>query len=251
MWGQISARDLDDFMRGNRDGTANVLEAAGSRPGRFVLVSSIAAAGPTLPGRPIDETRVPQPVTDYGRSKLAAELLVRQGPCPWAIVRPVVVYGEWDREILKLFRAARWGVAPVFGDGAQEVSVIYAGDLAEALIAAGTAPDAAGRTYFAAHPTPTTARELVVAIGRSLERSVRVVPIPRTVGRVSLWTIGSLAHLIGVSTVLSADKANEFLAPAWTCLPDALQRDTGWQARVDLVTGLARTATWYREQDWL
>lgn len=249
--GRISARDLDDFMQGNRDGTANVLEAAGSRPGRFVLVSSIAAAGPTLPGRPIDETRVPQPVTDYGRSKLAAELLVRQGPCPWTIVRPVVVYGEWDREILKLFRAARWGVAPVFGDGKQEVSVIYAGDLAEALIAAGTAPDAAGRTYFAAHPTPTTSRDLVVAIGKALDRSVRVVPIPRAVGRASLWTIGSLAHLIGVSTVLSADKANEFLAPAWTCLPDALQRDTGWKARVDLVEGLARTASWYRERDWL
>ena len=233
--GRISARDLDDFMRGNRDGTANVLEAAGSRPSRFVLVSSIAAAGPTLPGRPIDETRVPQPVTDYGRSKLAAELLVRQGLCPWTIVRPVVVYGEWDREIFKLFRAARWGVAPVFGDGGQEVSLIYAGDLAAALIAAGTAPDAAGHTYFAAHPTPTTTRALVMAIGKALDRNVRVVPIPRAVGRASLWTIGSLAHLIGVSTVLSADKANEFLAPAWTCVPHALERDTGWKAGTELV----------------
>lgn len=249
--GRISARDLDDFMRVNRDGTAQVLEAAGSRPGRFVLVSSLAAAGPTQPGRPIDETRVPQPVTDYGRSKLAAELLVRQGPCPWSIVRPVVVYGEWDREILKLFRAARLGVAPVFGDGGQELSVIHASDLAAALIAAGTGPDSAGRTYFAAHPTPTTARDFVLAIGQALQRRVRVVPVPRAVARASLWTIGSLAHLIGVTTVLSADKANEFLAPAWTCLPDALERDTGWKARVDLASGLARTAAWYREKGWL
>lgn len=249
--GRIKARDLDEFMRANRDGTANVLEAAGRRPGRLVYVSSIAAAGPSQPGRPIDESRVPQPVTDYGRSKLAAELLVRQGPCPWTIVRPVVVYGEWDREILKVFRAAKLGVAPVFGDGSQELSVIYGADLAEALIAAGTAPDAAGRTYFAAHPTPTTSRDFVIAIGQALERRVRVLPIPPAVGRATLWTIGSLAHLVGVATVLSADKANEFLAPAWVGRADALREDSGWEAKTDLAKGLARTATWYRANGWL
>ena len=249
--GRISARDLDEFMRDNRDGTAHVLEAAGSRPGRFVLVSSIAAAGPTQPGRPIDETRVPQPITDYGRSKLAAELLVRQGPCPWTIVRPVVVYGEWDREVLKVFRAVRLGVAPVFGDGSQELSVIYAGDLAEALIAAGTAPDTAGRTYFATHPTYTTSRALVNAIGEAMAKRVRVIPIPRAVGRASLWAIGSVAHLFGVSTILSGDKANEFLAPAWTCTADALQRDSGWKAGTELASGLRKTAEWYRANKWL
>lgn len=249
--GRIGARDLDAFMRANRDGTANVLEAAGSRAGRFVHVSSIAVSGPSEPGHPINETRVPQPVTDYGRSKLAAELLVRQAACPWTIVRPVVVYGEWDREILKIFRAARWGMAPVFGDGRQELSVIYAGDLANALIAAGTATDTIGRTYFATHPTPTTSRGFVIAIGQSLEKTVRVVPVPGLVGRASLWAIGSVANLVGVSTVLTADKANEFLAPAWTCTAEALEKDSGWRAKVGLSDGLSQTAAWYRENKWL
>src|SRR5439155_4658566 len=54
--GRISARDLREFMRANRDGTANVLEAAShAPPQRFVLVSSLAAGGPTSPGHPIDE----------------------------------------------------------------------------------------------------------------------------------------------------------------------------------------------------
>jgi dTDP-D-glucose 4,6-dehydratase len=51
--------------------------------------------------------------------------------------------------------------------------------------------------------------------------------------------------------VLSADKANEFLAPAWTCRADALARDAGWRATTDLATGLARTAAWYRAEGWL
>jgi nucleoside-diphosphate-sugar epimerase len=249
--GRISARDAAAFMHANRDGTANLLDAASEHPPeRFVLVSSLAVAGPTRPGRPLEESSPPAPVTPYGHSKLAAELLVRAMPFAWTIVRPPTVYGEWDREVLRLFKLARLGVVPVFGDGSQELSVIYAGDLAAALVAA-TAPAAARRVYYAAHPAVTTSRGLVRAIGRAVGREPLVVPLPAPLARGLLWAIGSLAHVAGRATVLSADKTAEFLAPAWTCRPDALMRDTGWQPRVDLASGLGRTADWYRREGWL
>ena len=106
--GKIVARSPAEFMATNRDGTANVLEAArdaGVR--RFVHISSLAVAGPTTPGYPIAEERPPAPITDYGRSKLAAELLVRAMPMEWTIVRPPVVYGEWDRGTLTVFPRVR------------------------------------------------------------------------------------------------------------------------------------------------
>src|SRR2546430_12127252 len=68
------------------------------------------------------------------------------------------------------------GVAPVFGDGSQELSVIYAGDLAAALVAAATTPATANRVYYAAHPVVTTSRDLVRAIGRAVGREPRIVP---------------------------------------------------------------------------
>jgi nucleoside-diphosphate-sugar epimerase len=251
--GRIIAKDAVQFMATNRDGTANVLEAAEEHGvSRFVLVSSLAAAGPTVPGQPIDESRRPAPVTDYGRSKLAAEVLVRAMPFPWTIVRPPVVYGEWDRGTLKVFQLARAPVAPVFGDGSQELSVIHADDLARALIAAGTSAAAQGRVYFATHPTTTTSRGLLMACAKALGSSPpRIVPLPKAVARGLLWAVGSLAHLAGRATFLSADKANEYLAAAWTCRGDALTRDTGWRATIDLGPGLARTAAWYREVGWL
>jgi len=260
--GRVSARSAAEFMAANRDGTARVLEAAAVEPPRrFLYVSSLAAAGPTLPGQPIDESRPPAPVTPYGRSKLSAELLVRATPVPWTIVRPPTVYGERDRELFKLFKLARAAVVPVFGDGSQELSVIYAADLADAVIAAATAQRSAGAVYFAAHPSVTTSRELVRAIGRAVGsnragrrgrgREPRILPLAAPLARVILWTVGTLAHLAGRATVLSADKAPEFLAPAWTCRPDALIRDTGWRAKVDLETGLERTADWYRREGWL
>ncbi|HET9385660.1 MAG TPA: NAD(P)-dependent oxidoreductase [Gemmatimonadales bacterium] len=252
--GQIAARNATEFMVCNRDGTANVLEAARDAGVRRVLfVSSLAVAGPTTPGHPIDETRPPAPVTDYGRSKLAAEVLVRAMPFEWTIVRPPLVYGEWDRATLKIFQLARRGLAPVFGDGLQELSVIYAADLASALIGAATAPAAAGQVYFAAHPAVTTTRDLVLAVGRALglQRPPRILPIPPVVARAVLWATGTLVQLAGRTTVLTADKANEFLAPAWTCRSDALTRDSGWRAQVALDEGLRRAVNWYREAGWL
>jgi len=250
--GKIAARDMAEFMATNRDGTANVLEAArdgGAR--RFLFVSSLAVSGPTEPGRPIDETRPPAPVTDYGRSKLAAEVLVQAMPLPWTIVRPPVVYGEWDRGTLKIFQLAQRGILPVFGDGSQELSVIHAEDLARALVAAATAPAAAGKVYFAAHPTTTTSRALAVSIAKALGKRPSVIGIPPLVARGVLWAAGTLAHIAGKATLLSADKGNEYLAPAWTCRSDALRRDAGWQAEIELETGLRRAANWYREVGWL
>jgi dihydroflavonol-4-reductase len=251
--GKIAARDAADFMATNRDGTANVLEAAGEAGvKRFVLVSSLAAAGPTTLDHPIDETRPPAPVTDYGRSKLAAEVLVRAMPFPWAIVRPPVVYGEWDRGTVKIFQLAKRGVVPVFGDGSQELSVIHAEDLARSLIAAATSPAAANRVYFAAHSATTTSRDLVQAAARAMGRGpVRIVPVPAPVARGVLWAAGTLAHIAGRATLLSADKGNEYLAPAWTCRSDTLTRDTGWRAEIGLDAGLRRAADWYREVGWI
>jgi nucleoside-diphosphate-sugar epimerase len=250
--GRIHARSANEFLAANRDGTARLLEAAAAHPPqRLVYVSSLAVGGPTDPGQPIDETRPPAPVSAYGRSKLAAEEAVRTAPFPWTIVRPPVVYGEWDRETLRLFRLAAAGWGTVVGDGTQQLSVIYAGDLAAALMAAAAAPAARARVYYATHPVPITSRDLVEAVGQAVGTRPRVVRLPGALARGGLWVVGSLANLVGRSTVLSADKASEFLAPAWTCTGEALARDTGWRAATNLETGLARTAAWYRVEGWL
>lgn len=252
--GRISAPSEAAFLAANRDGTASVLDAVAESAGtirRFVYVSSIAAGGPTVPGSPVDETRPPAPVTPYGRSKTAGEAVVRAGKVPWTIIRPPVVYGERDRETLTLFRLARFGLGIVVGDGSQELSLVYAGDLAQALIAAGTSVATAGKVYYAAHPDPVTSRDLVLAVGRAVGRRPMVVAIPGAVARVVLWTIGSLAHLAGQATVLSTDKLPEFLAPAWIFSSRALANDAGWRAGTDLEAGLAQTAQWYRKAGWL
>ena len=79
------AVDEAEFLRANRDGTANVLRAAeaAGRGARLVLTSSMAAGGPAKRDQPMRGHEPPAPVTMYGRSKLASEEVVRAGALPW------------------------------------------------------------------------------------------------------------------------------------------------------------------------
>jgi nucleoside-diphosphate-sugar epimerase len=250
--GVIAARSEADFLVANRDGTRNVLEAAERADApRLVFVSSMAAAGPTIRGRPLRGDELPRPVTAYGRSKLAAEQVVTGSPVAWSIVRPPMVYGPRDHEVLKVFRLARFGIAPVLGDGTQELSAVHGADLADALIAVGTSAATVRRTYYACHPEVFTGAEMARAIGQAMGRSPAVLRVPATIGRGVLMLTEAAARLAGQTTILTADKANEFFQPAWTGDPAPLTRDTGWRAARDLRTGLRETYQWYRTAGWL
>ena len=93
----------------------------------------------------------------YGRSKNAAEQVVRQSHLPWVIARPPAVYGPRDSDnFLQVFKLVRSGFAPVFGDGSQELSMVYAPDLARSLELIGTTPGIESRAYFTNHPEIVT-----------------------------------------------------------------------------------------------
>jgi dihydroflavonol-4-reductase len=250
--GATTARGREALFRTNEAGTARILAAArqaGAR--RFIYVSSLAVTGPTTPGRPLDEEGLANPVTPYGRSKLAGEEAVRASGVPHTIVRPPIVYGPRDRQMLRLFRIARRGIAPLLGDGRQELSLVHAADLARALLSCVEPEVALGRTYHAAGPEVVTQRDLVRLVGQAVGREVRTVPLPALIVRSMLALSGAAASFRGRPTLLSPDKAPEFLAPAWTASSEALARDTGWQASVPLARGLAETGAWYQRAGWL
>lgn len=245
--GLVAARSEAEFLSVNRDGTARLVAAASlhGQP-RIILVSSLAAAGPSARGNRLSGGEPPRPITAYGRSKLAGEEALRAGGLPWTIVRPPAVYGPHDTEMLRVFRAAKLGLAPVFGDGSQELSLVYGPDLGRALAAVGRIAHTTGKVYYACHPEVLTSAAVVRTIGSAMGRTVRLIPLPRWTARGALAVTATLARVRGRPTLLTPDKANEFFAPAWTCDPARLTAATGWHPEFDLAAGAAATVAWYR-----
>ncbi len=252
--GLLGAPSETALMAVNRDGTLHVAQAcaASSPPPRLVLVSSMAAGGPAQPGRPKVTSGEDHPVTMYGRSKLAAERVLSSISVPWTVIRPPVVYGPGDREgFLPLFKAVSWGIAPTFGDGSMEISLIHVDDLARAIIAAGTAADVVGKVFYVNHPEITTGADLLRTIARYMKRSVLPLPIPEWAARVALTVTGAWADVFDQSSILYPDKVHEFYQPAWTADPSPFMRATGWQPQWDLASGIADAGAWYREKGWI
>lgn len=248
----LTAGTSRELHRVNGAGTERLAQAAHrAAVARIVYVSSLAVSGPSRPGRPLEAADSAAPVTSYGRSKQEGESQVALSGVPFTIVRPPAVYGPYDRELLRVFRWALKGSVPMIGDGRQELSLIHAADLGEALVAAALRPSTLHRTYHVAHAEVVTQRELIKAIAAALGRRVNLVPVPAAVARVVLEISGWASRLSGRRTLLSGDKAAEFLAPAWTCASRDFERDARWSAGTALPAGLAATAAWYRESGWL
>jgi nucleoside-diphosphate-sugar epimerase len=251
--GLTAARNEAEFLAVNEGGTLRLLEltAVAAPSARFIYVSSQAALGPSPSGTRLAEDAPCRPVTSYGRSKLAGEAAVRASRLPWTIVRPPAVYGPRDREFLRLFRLARWGLAPVFGTGTQEYSLVYVADLVDALVRAGTTPAAAGRTYHVAHDAVVLSRDIARAAGAALGRRTVLLPVPIVAAAPIVTLIGWAAAAAGRPSVLSREKLAEFLAPSWLVSSDAARRDLGWTAATGLAEGMRKSADWYRAEGWL
>jgi dihydroflavonol-4-reductase len=253
--GVIKALKAEDYYAGNARATETLARAIRGRAIRLVHVSSLAAAGPSLDGTPIGEDAEPRPLTHYGKSKLAAERVVRELVPDAVIVRPPVVYGPRDKDVFLILKTFTQGVAFQIAGGERWFSAIYVKDLAEGLITAARATQAAGRTYFLANPKPVSWSELGAAtarvIGREQGRKVRILRVPGALAYAAGWCAEMWAHLAGRPGILSREKVREAQCSYWICDARRAAREIGFEARTPLDAGLAETLAWYREAGWL
>lgn len=239
----------------NRDGTTNLLRALEDRSDRprFVHVSSLAAVGPSAPGRAVREDDQPRPVSRYGDSKLQAEkeVLARRDRFPVVILRPGAMYGPRDEDFLQFFRWIGRGLVPVVGP-ARPMSLVHVRDVVRAALLAGRADVASGEVFHVADRTPCTWEDLGRIAARILgTRPVRV--------RLPLWTAFLAAaaaeasgRLLGRDQgLLNRDKVRLARARGWVADVDKARRLLGFETRVALEQGLEETIAWYRAKGLL
>lgn len=238
--GVVNTPDPMGFHLGNVAGTEALIAAAKEAGvSRFIFVSSLAAREPNL--------------SSYGMSKRHAEEAVQTSGLDWTIVRPPAIYGPRDREILDMFRAARWGVVPMPGEG--RASMIHVEDLAHLLLnlVRPTAPLLEEVKHRILEPDDGREggwphQELAKAIGEAVGRRVWAPSLSAKALRAAAWVD---CRVRGNKAKLTPDRVGYMVHPDWVSRPDKAPPAALWRAEIPTREGLAATARWYREQGWL
>ncbi len=233
--GVVNTPDPIGFHLGNVEGTRALIDAAGAAGcKRLIFVSSLAAREPDL--------------SAYGRSKHDAERDVKASALDWTIVRPPAIYGPRDREMLELFRAARWGVVPMPPHG--HASVIHVGDLARLLLSLATGQGGSGQVFEPddGRPGGWSHGDLARAIGEAVGRRVWVPRMPKAALRMAARLDGAVR---GKGAKLTLDRVGYMTHPDWVCSPARAVPAQLWAPAKETRAGLAETARWYREAGWL
>jgi len=253
--GQLWGRTYDEFDRVNRLGTEALVKAiaqADSPLRRFVLLSSLAAAGPARIGQPLTEASPAAPISWYGQTKLAGERVLAGAAFPWTVIRAPIVYGPYDRGGFRFYRWAARHTRLLVRGGRLELSLIHTKDVCQAIWLALTRESRQSSTYFLNDSQPIhQLRAIIAQVARAVGTWTVPVPIPAGLVRVAEGALTVVQHLGGGGTFLNADKLRELRQQAWTCDASLITANLGFKATVPLAQGISETAAWYRANGWL
>jgi nucleoside-diphosphate-sugar epimerase len=261
--GLTKAASREEYCSVNETGVRNLVEACANRtsPPTVVVVSSLAAAGPTPEARLRTEDELAAPVSNYGFSKRAGELAAAAfaGKLPITIVRPPVVLGPGDIAGFPLFRSIKRIRSFVVLGKRRLLAVVDVRDLAAGIILAAErgerlpADGKAGQGYYylSADECPTYG-ELGRMIGRSIRRPFALaVRLPIVI----LWTICAIGELVGRIIrrpfYLNIDRARDVAGGHWGCSAAKAKAQLGFAPAAPLAERIRETSQWYREQGWL
>lgn len=229
--GSVRGRNLRDFLPANVDGVRSMVQAQTSlaAPAPFLLISSLAA------GRP--------EISDYARSKYLGEEVVRlHANAPWTILRPPAVYGPGDTEMASILKMAHRGLAFRPGPENQRLSLLYADDLASAVIAWLNHWHECTNQTFTIDDGREGGYDWPAIMQAAGSARFRIISVPyallAAIARLNLV----LSGLLGYAPMLTPGKVRELTQACWLCDNTAFTRVTGWRPQTDLASGMQLAA---------
>jgi nucleoside-diphosphate-sugar epimerase len=231
----------DSIRSTNVGGTENVLRAArdaGVR--RVVFISSTAVYG--VPEKhPIEEDDPLVGVGSYGESKIDAEALCRVAAVETTIVRPKTFIGperlgvfeilfDWIREGRRIY---------ILGKGHNRYQLLAVEDLVDAIVRAGTVPEAARETFNVGATEFGTVRSDLQALIDHAGSTSRLRPVPVKPAELALRALELLKLSPLAEWHYKTAHKDSFVDVS------RAQRVLGWQPRLSNREALIETYDWY------
>ncbi len=249
--GLTKALSKKDYWEVNAGGTENLLKAClavGDPSMKFVFVSSAGAQGPAGRHSLCSERDTPKPVTEYGRSKLAAETIVQKykDRIDCRILRPGGIYGPRDMELLPAFRILQSGIMIRLGMRERMISMAHARDITRAVLAAACSDVDSGEVFLVGGENASQSQLLEnMALAVDVKPILNIaLPSPLVVFAAGLSSL--MGAIFKRPRIFSLGTCSRILAFSWALDLSKAQTQLNYKPHWDLRAGLAQTAQWYR-----
>jgi len=148
------------------------------------------------------------------------------------------------------FSFIRKGRFPVIGDGSQQRSMVFTGNLVDALLAAEVAPGAPGQAYWVADAEPYELREIIATVRRALEAEGFAVAGrgPRIPARAAAVAAAADAALQGAGRYVQPLHVLGELRDTIACDIGKARRELGWEPATELFGGMRASIRWCVER---
>jgi nucleoside-diphosphate-sugar epimerase len=230
---------LAAFREINTYGTANLAKEAADRGvKRFIYISSIKVNGEESGnGCAYTEESLPNPQDPYGQSKLEAEQaldrIASETGMEVVILRPPLVYGpKVKANFLQLLRIVKKGVPLPLSSINNARSLLYVGNLVDAILTCLSHPNAAGQTFLLSDGEDLSTPELIRRLAKAMKQPDRLFPVPPSF-------LKKIGKLTGKSTTV------ERLLGSLTIDNSKIQQTLNWKPPFTVDRGLQATVDWY------
>jgi len=249
-----------DFFSTNTDGTQNLLNKIKNKNvSKFILISSLAAAGPSQKNLSHQEEFELKPVSLYGKSKLKAEELLQKfdGNFEKIIIRPPMVIGPNDPAVLDIFKMVkdRFIILPGLDSKSKEYSFVCVFDLVQGIVRAmNYTPSlkSAAEIFYIAHPKKISFLELIDTINQKMgAKSLFYLSIPTPIIFIFSIFLKMFHKIYKHQLRLTPDKTAELSPMSWTCSSKKSIQLLNMNYQFDLNETIRLTHENYQAQKWI
>lgn len=247
----------EEFYRVNSEGTEHLVRNLKKQfmNLHFILISSLAASGPSLGKSSRSELDMDFPVSVYGRSKKKAEeLLSINAPTSWqlSVIRPPMVIGPRDTAVLDIFKMVQGGVILLPGHNSKTklYSFVCVFDLVDTITLVMNQKKKG--VFFSANPQVISFEQLIVEIKKQLKQKwMFYLPMPLFLVRLMAVVLNFIYRLFPHNLRLTPDKYHELAATNWTCNANKSEVELGQVYNYDLERTITMTLIDYKSRKWI